>query len=618
MPGIALIFAKDGAPVAARRLADLAAGMRYRGSSVSTWSGAAIAMARISRRADDGGIASTTRWVVAFDGRLDNRLELAAVLGCPPPRPDGLDDGAIVAAALERWDREAAARLIGDFAIAAAQRNERRALLIRDVRGLRPLYYRDDARELICTSDLQSLVRGTGPAINDGLVAEWLTGAPASHSETVYAGVYRLPMAHRLEVTASASTRRQYWLPAIDAAVAGGSEQQRAERFIDVMRTATRARAAGVDRTALWLSGGLDSSTLAAMLHDAEPRHWHCFTIVHPASGIDERAFAAPVAAAFGAGHTVCEAPDVTREHAAADAAATLDIPSPPNGLQSLAARREVVSRGFDAALSGLGSDEWLGGSFLSYGDLARSGRYLELAKTVWADRHREESTRVRLQIAAWSLCPPWLQRSVRSALHRTLTPGWISPALARHTALEDRLRSCEIAAPEFPLLSQRALYQDAIRGGYVAGTEMQERANASCGLDERYPFHDRRLIELSLALPESDRWAGGRYKGIVRRAMRSRLPSAVVERQDSPNANLLVAATLLRIGGRRWFERLTISDLGWTDRNAVLKLWDRCERNATAPGIEVWQLWAIAAIELWWVHAASRTARQGETINVA
>lgn len=617
MAGIALILAKDGAPMPVRRIEDLAGRMAYRGNTLRTTHLNSAALASINSGAANG-LASAARWHVALDGRIDNRVDLALELGLRRPDSGGADDATVVAAAIDRWDVDAAARLIGDFAIAAVHIHDARALLIRDVRGLRPLYYRDDAGELACASDLQSLVRGASPSINEGLVAEWLTGAPASHSETLFAGVRRLPMAHYLEVRGASVTRRQYWKPSIDESLAARPDDQRAAALIEVLQEAVRVRTAGARRAALWLSGGLDSSTLAVMLRDTFTGHWRCFTLVHPDSGIDEREFAVPVAAAAGAHHTVVQAPDVTRRDVSEEIAATLDVPSPPNGLQSKAGRRRAVEDGFPLALSGLGSDEWFGGSFLSYGDLARSGQYVALARTIWADRHREESTRVRLQIAAWSLCPPWVQRGVRAALGRTLTPLWIAPAFARAVNLDDRLRTNEIAAPDFALLSQRALYDDNIRGGYVAGTEMQERANAYCGLDERYPFHDRRMIELSLALPETDRWAGGRYKGIIRRAMAGRLPAAVIERQDSPDANALVAATLRNIGGREFFEQLQVADRGWVDRDAVRQLWIRHEQRGAA-GIEVWQLWAVAAIELWSIHAArSATPPQGAATSVA
>lgn len=618
MAGVALIIAKDGAPVAADRVADLARRMAYRGSRLNHVHCGHAGLAVVGHHERDS-IGTSARWQVALAGRIDNRVDLASELGLPSPPADGSSDASVVAAALERWDADAAARLLGDFAIAALDDNASRALLIRDARGLQPLYFWDRGNELLCASDLQALAREHAAPVNEGMVAEWLTGSPSSHTETIYGGICRLPMAHLLELSrGSTPKRRHYWTPSADFSLTNRSDEDRAGAFAETLTAAVKARVEGCSKTALWLSGGLDSSSIAAVLSDEFRGSWRCFTLIDPASGIDERDFAEAVARSLGAQHTILHAGAVDGADIAAEITATLDVPSPPNGLQSMASRQQAVADGFGVALSGLGSDEWFGGSFLSYADLARSGRYVELMQTVWADRHREESTRVRLQIAAWSLCPSWLQARVRSAMGRSATPPWISRRLARLTSLDDRLRSREIASPGFELLSQQAVYEDNTRGGYVAGIEMQERANAVCGLDERYPFHDRRMIELSLSLPETDRWSNGQYKGVIRRAMAARLPRVVIERQDSPNADALVAATLDRLGGRRFFERLDIANRDWIDAAAVLTLWDRHLRRGRT-GVEVWQLWAIAAVELWSLHAAARSSPfPGATTSVA
>jgi asparagine synthetase B (glutamine-hydrolysing) len=134
----------------------------------------------------------------------------------------------------------------------------------------------------------------------------------------------------------------------------------------------------------------------------------------------------------------------------------------------------------------------------------------------------------------------------------------------------------------------------------------MQERGNAAAGLDERYPFHDRDMIELSLSLPESDRWSGGHYKGIIRRAMAGRLPPAILARQDSPDANRLLVNTLRALGGREFFLGLNTTEAGWVDRARVLALWAALERRTRAgqsAGAAAWPLWAVAAIELWTRH---------------
>lgn len=620
MPGLALFFARDGSPVDADRVAAMADRLAYRGTRSASWISGPIAIVQIGSPASFSFEVAGSHdgsWRVAFDGRIDNRDDLARELHVDVA--DG-GDAVLAADACERWGAGAASRLCGDFALAAWHARDRRVVLIRDVRGLRPLYYRLDDRELCCASDLRALVLDRDASVNENMVAEWLTGSPVSHRETLFAGVERLPMAHAAVIDERTAVSSQYWTPAIDPRVAGRSEDERAAALAEMLAEAVGDRCGSRAPVGVLLSGGLDSSSVAATVARRGPE-WRAFTLAAERPDEDETPMAEMVARHLGSAHTIVRARPVALDDAASDAAFSLDIPSPPNGLQSIALRRAVAAAGYPVALSGLGSDEWFGGSFLVYADLARHGAFVDLARTVWADRQRDEPTRTRLQIAAWALCPPAIKQTIRRVLGRPHTPALVSPALARRTSLPDRLRAEPIAAPALPSFSQQALYRETTCGAYVAATEMQERGNARAGLDERYPFHDRRLIEFSLALPESDRWAGGRYKGILRRAMAGRLPPAVIERQHSPDANAVLTATL-RTAGRAFFSRLAIADAGWVDGPRVLDAWDLFERRALGgrTGAEAWELWAVAAVELWWTQAVQRSAaaRPGGRTSVA
>lgn len=618
MPGLALIFARDGSPVNADRVTAMANRLAYRGARVASWTSGPIAIAQIGSPAAGGCEVAGSRdgsWRIAFDGRIDNRDDLARELGINVA--DG-GDAAVAADACERWGPGAASRLRGDFALAAWHARDRRVVLIRDVRGLRPLYYRLDDRELCCASDLRALRLDRDARVNENMVAEWLTGSPASHRETLFTGIERLPMAHTAVIDEQTAGSSQYWTPSIDPEVAGRSKDERAAALADILAAAVDDRCGSAAPVGVLLSGGLDSSSVAATVA-RRGRDWRAFTLTAERPDEDETPMAEAVARHLGSAHTIVRARPVGIDAAAEDATFSLDIPSPPNGLQSAALRRAVSGAGCPIALSGLGSDEWLGGSFLVYADLARQGAFVDLARTVWADRKRDEPTRTRLQIAAWALCPPAIKQRVRRLLGRPRPPSLISPALVRRTSLADRLRAEPIAAPSLPSFSQQALYRETTCGAYVAATEMQERGNARAGLDERYPFHDRRLIEFSLALPESDRWAGGRYKSILRHAMAGRLPATVIERQHSPDANRVLAGTL-RSAGRAFFSRLAIADAGWVDGRRVLDAWDVFERRAEGrrTGPEAWELWAVAAVELWWTHAVLRQASAGGRTNVA
>jgi len=617
--GFALIFHRDGRPVSRPRLNQLAARLRFRGRGLDTWVDGPIGLAQIGPHGP-GPLAEIAaafdgRWRAAIDGRIDNRDEVARALAFGAVAADGSDDARLVLAAVERWGAGTPSRLVGEFAIAAWNASSRELWLFRDAMGLRPLYLRVTDLEVVCASDVRALLLDAPAEVNEALVGEYLCRGIVSNRETLYRGIERLPLAHAAAVSSSSLRTWQYWTPALDTTLAARTPVQRMEQFAAIFADVVGAQRSGADEVALLLSGGLDSSSVAAALTAAGAR-WHAYTLGQANADDDETPIAQAVARHFGSPHTRVDAGPFDASLVTNEITATLELPVVPNGLAAHRLRAQAAADGHRIAFSGLGSDEWFGGSFLRYADLARRGRLLALAREAWADRRLEGPTLMHLRIAAWALCPPRLQHAIRAALGRTPVPPWVGRALARRTDLADRLNARDIPTPAFATLSQRAIFEDNTSGDYASMVEMQERAAARAGIEERFPFHDRRLIEFSLSLPDSDRWSGGRPKAIVRRAMAGRLPDAVIARTASPNANPVADEALRVIGGRRFFDSLETSALGWVDAVEARRLWNRHERRVAhggRAGREVWLLWGIAAVELWWRHAVAHRVEDVE-----
>jgi asparagine synthase (glutamine-hydrolysing) len=614
VPGFAAIFARDGAPISPARLHAMTMRLAYRGSACATWIDNDIGIAQVARPhpARPASVAASAQspWHLALDGRIDNRTELTRALEIAPAAPDGSEDAGVMLAALDRWGADAAGRVLGEFACVAWHARDRQLWLLRDVMGLRPLYIRLTPTEVTCASDLQTLALDGHAELNEGVVAENLCGTMATSTETLYRGIERLPLAHVARISATGHERSQYWTPRLDEALPRRSPQARSDEFSAIFSEAVAARHAGLSGVALLLSGGLDSSSIAAELAASPRTNWSCYTLGLARAEEDESSVARHVAAHFGIPHVRVAAAPVDPGDIRQEIALSLDLPGLPSGIDGTRLRRRAVADGHGVALSGLGSDEWFGGSFLTYADLAARGALVELARTVWADRRRRLPTAVHLRIAAWALCPRTVQRHVRAVLGRSPVPPWIDAHFAARTALADRLAVRDIPIPDFPTRDQRAAWADTTSGDYAQTVEMQEFDNAVTGLDERYPFHDRRLIEFALSLPASDRWGRGVPKAVIRRAMAPRLPASVIDRVESPDANWTLRDILIGLGGRGFFETLEIAGAGWVNRAAVVHLWDRMQDSVVSrghPGRHVWQLWAVASVELWRAQAAGR-----------
>ncbi len=130
------------------------------------------------------------------------------------------------------------------------------------------------------------------------------------------------------------------------------------------------------------------------------------------------------------------------------------------------------------------------------------------------------------------------------------------------------------------------------------------ERGGLQHGIEERHPFTDRRLVELCLALPESQRWRGRTLKWVEREAMSGLVPESVRMKTDQPELSFLHMDALAAAGGEHAFDRLRLAEQGWVDAPRARALYRRAAelyaRRDPRYAELVGPLWTIHGLELW------------------
>ena len=162
------------------------------------------------------------------------------------------------------------AHLLGDFVVVASDEAARRVVCIRDPMGQRPLFHGASARRIVVwlrSAAGRAPARNPDRRSNEGMIAEYLTGEPATVADTLWRGVYRLPPAHALEITGRDVTVQRYWDfdPGARIRYARGAEY--AEHFHEIFTRAVECRVRDVARAGVFLSGGIDSSAVAGVAH---------------------------------------------------------------------------------------------------------------------------------------------------------------------------------------------------------------------------------------------------------------------------------------------------------------------------------------------------------------
>lgn len=548
---------------------------------------------------------------LTLDGRVDNRCELRAALGSNgcPPRSD--TDAELVLRAYECWGEDCAKHILGDFAFAVWDGRNRKLFCARDLLGIRPFYYVFDGRTFTFSSELRPLLDMPGfeRKLNPGMLGEYLCQRITSKEETLYRNILRLPPAHRLVLNDGPPRISRYFAFDPGKSVRYGSDEQYAEHFFEIFREAVSCRLRSQAPVALWLSGGLDSCSILGMAGQLAREgaiadsHLASYTLAFSHPDADERTYVSEAAGMWGFGNHSLNADDVVAESLvdSIQRHQYFPEPSPWQALQVLAKQN-----GSRVTLAGDGGDEWLAGDMTHCADLLRQLRIPTLVRQfghdvaqyrawAWTGHTDPGPFPLFMEWCIKPLIPGSLKSAAKRLLRRNL-PSWVSPGFARDVRLQDRLMRQE-KPPRFPTIVQQRMHAFLDDGNAVAGSEATDREDAHLAMEQRYPFHDRRLIEYALALPEDQRWRGDRTKLVLRQAMRRHLPDSIRQRRTKADFVFMWTEALARESAGNGFQSLRLADEGYVNTVEVQNMYKQWQQGKIS---NVWTLWNILALECW------------------
>lgn len=458
---------------------------------------------------------------LVWDGRLDNREELAAALGC---RAAQTPDSALALRAFLRWREHSAARLLGDFAFAVWDAREASLFAARDIMGVRPLFYYASPAGMALASEAQALLAlpGVARAPDEVMAGEallwWSSFSPVQR--TFFRDVRRLPPAHWLRWDARGLRLERYWDIDRSRRIRYARCQEYAEQYAELVRCSVACRLRGLRPAGIFLSGGMDSSAVACAAGELaagpRPRALH---LQLAGDANDERPLAERVARHSGLPFHSLE---LRGENVLDELEPYLLLHRVP--LADLAFRNDLsllhraAQEGCGPILTGDGNDELFNFPWAFVADLLRGMHWVRLARTLrpYAAYHGrtplfylKNSLRYALPRRALRL---WKRGRWRSP------PSWVAPDFARRSGLLERLRSVPPALG-FSSFSAQEDYVGLTRGRRVLTDEKSEISASRLGLEYRYPFYDRRLLEFMFAVPWQDKVDGGQVKPFLRRA---------------------------------------------------------------------------------------------------
>ncbi|HMH50514.1 MAG TPA: asparagine synthase (glutamine-hydrolyzing) [Candidatus Acidoferrum sp.] len=536
MCGIAGIHRFDGAPPETRALQSMLDRMVHRGPDDQgsfTDGGLTFGIRRLSIIDVKGGHqpieSEDGRYCIVFNGEIYNFLELRAdLVGRHTFRTHS--DTEVLLHLYEERGPACLADLNGMFAFAVWDRRERELFVARDRLGIKPLFYVAEPGRFAFSSELRSLVELTGRrTIDETAFLMYLLMMYVPAPDCLVEGIRKLPPAHYLKIDRHGRIEtRRYW----DVERFGDAridEREARERLLELLRDAIRLQQRSDVPLGIFLSGGLDSGTVVALMAEQVTQPVRTFSVGFEGHLYDERPAARMVAARHGARHRELLLDAKAAIAALPEVAASIDEPvcdsaAVPTLLLSRLARED----GITVILNGTGGDEVFGG-YPRYSDQAwRRGleampRGLRrLAGLALGAGGSAQALRLRSPVVDY-LCRISGRVDLMSRLLRD--PAWTR----RLTERLDALLSPIFHDPRLVTAVSRRTYFDLHT--YLAGDllPLLDKMTMAASVEGRVPLLDHRLVEWMFALPDRYRVAGGATKRLFRQAIGDLLPKEVL-----------------------------------------------------------------------------------------
>jgi len=567
--------------------------------------------------------SQSQRYTIVFNGEVYNfnaiRAEIEALADAP--RFHGSSDTEVMLAAVEAWGLEQAVRrFVGMFAFALWDRRERRLSLCRDRLGVKPLYYHVSSAGLCFGSELRALRAFPlfDHELDEGAVYSFLRFGYVPAPKSIYRNTHKLEPGCILHVTSEGIATPElvrYWdaqtLPAL--APVTGDDATLLGQLEDTLRSAVQLRMIADVPLGAFLSGGIDSSLVVALMQAQSARRIRTFSIANESAEYDEGRAAARVAGHLGTAHTVFsisaqDALDVVPELGSLFDEPFADSSQIPTLLVSRLARRQVT-----VALTGDGGDEVFGG-YNRHVWAPRVWRFLRLMPA----SSRASVSRLLLESKAMTLAaiieralPPSARpRLLKTKVQKLLTVAGSSTPRELYRALCSQWQRPEELLGK--VLNEVTPENGPTTPSYVGDIMLLDlmtylpddvltkvdRATMSVALEARAPFLDHRVVELAWRLPPRLKIRDGVGKWALRNLLYRYVPRRLVDR---PKMGFSIPiGDWLRGPLRAWAETLLLGDVpaeGRLEPDAVKATWHEHLSGAQDHSA---RLWTVLMFQSW------------------
>ena len=490
---------------------------------------------------------------ITFNGEIFNYRELRTDLQARGHTFYTGSDTEVLLHCFEEHGRDCLHQLNGQFAFAIWDRKRKELFAARDRVGIRPLFYTRAAGRLLFASEIKALFmdrhveRRIDPPALDQIATFWMTVPP----RTAFCGVSELPAGHYLTVKEGELRVHGYWEPELRPEPLAGTEEECAEELRALLIDATRLQLRADVPVGSYLSGGIDSSIITALIHGYTDSPLRTFSVTFADAGFDESSYQRRMVEHLNADHSsiTCTNDDIGAAfpeviwHTEKPVVRT--APAPLFLLSKL-----VRESGYKVVLTGEGADEILAGYDL----------FKEVKVRCFLERGRGSKWRplILKRLYPWLAVSPVRSLPYAEAFFNAGGVGWPSEFSSHvprwkttsmiKTFFSEQYRTAAGASPALDelalylgpggtnddLLQAQYLEMKTLLPGYLLSSQ-GDRVAMAHSVESRFPFLDHRVIEFCNRLPAGIKMRALREKYILKKSMAGLLPAEITARTKQP-----------------------------------------------------------------------------------
>ena len=612
MCGIAGIISFNDQPVRRENINAMTCAVAHRGPDSDVFymdENAALGHRRLSiidlsDAANQPFTDNSGRYVMVFNGEMYNYQEVKKRLPGYDFKTNG--DTEVIVAAFAKWGPECIHYFKGMYAFAVWDKLEQQLTLVRDRMGVKPLYYYYDDNVFLFGSEIRSLLASgmIEKKVNEKALIEYFSYQSVGYPYSIIEGIHQVKAGSYLQVKDSSLKKTEYWDVTKYTDPANLSAGEIRKKIYQLLCSSVEMRLVSDVPVGAFLSGGIDSSAVVALMATVSSARPSTFNISFNEKGFDESEYARLVAAKFNTRHTEIRLDPSVFIDELENALNSMDTPS-GDGINTYVVSKAIRNAGVTVALSGIGGDELFAGYpfFSQYLKLQGNKRWYKgtgLLRKVSASLLDATNSVRNHRISGILAAPSPEISNVYNIFRQILSPQLIKTLTtlqgSYEPALTRQLKKKSDNLSRLPLLSQVSAAEYM---GYTQHTLLKDtdQMSMAVSLEVREPFFDHELVEFVLGVP--DRYKKPTYpKSLLVESLQGLLPDEVVHRPKQG----------FEFPWKHWMKKelftfcddriKRMADQRFIQSDQLLSYWKRFQKGD--PGVRWMELWLFVILQHW------------------